>query len=81
MRSILIFRRIPESEQNDAWEVVSKNLVNRLAQKLDLDHHDLDLQLSRAHRSPQNLILIKAEDQFMPSLLTGIMRTTYEEGL
>ena len=53
MRSILIFRRIPESEQNDAWEVVSKNLVNRLAQKLDLDHHDLDLQLSREHRSPQ----------------------------
>ena len=49
MRSILIFRRIPESE----WEVVSKNLVNRLAQKLDLDHHDLDLQLSREHRSPQ----------------------------
>ena len=81
MRSILIFRSIPESEQNDAWEVVSKNLVNRLGQKLDLDHHDLDLQLSRAHRSPPNLILIKAEDQFMPSLLTGIMRTTYEEGL
>ena len=49
MRSTLIFHGITESEQSDAWEDVSKNLVNLLAHKLDLDHYQLGLQLSRAY--------------------------------
>ena len=54
MRSTLIFHGITESEQSDAWEDVSKNLVNLLAHKLDLDHYQLDLQLSRAHPIPKS---------------------------
>ena len=53
MRSTLIFCGIPESEQSDAWEDVSKNLVNLLAHKLDLDHYELDLQLT-AHFTPKS---------------------------
>ena len=47
MRSTLIFRGIPESEQSNTRKDVFKNLVNPLTDKLDLDHCELKLQLSR----------------------------------
>ena len=73
MRSTLIFRRIPESMYP---KNVSKNLVNLLAHKLELDHYKLDLELSYIveHIVRLSLILIKAAYQFMPTLLTGIMQ-------
>ena len=39
MRSTLIFRGIPEEEQNDSWENVTKHLVNALVKKLRLDYY------------------------------------------
>ena len=54
MRSTLIFRDIPEEEQNDSWENVKKHLVNTLVKKLHLDYYELDLQISGAHRTPKN---------------------------
>ena len=36
MRSTLIFRGIPEKEQNDSWENVTKHLVNTLVKKVTL---------------------------------------------
>ena len=56
MRSTLIFRGIPEEEQNDSWENVTKHLVNTLVKKLRLDYYELDLQIGRAHRTPKNEI-------------------------
>ena len=54
MRSTLIFRGIPEEEQNYSWENVTKHFVNTLVKKLRLDYYELDLQINRAHRTPAN---------------------------
>ena len=54
MRSTLIFRGVPENEQSDAWEDVSRHLVSFLSSKLNLDYDQLGLQLSRAHSTPKN---------------------------
>ena len=54
IRSTLIFRGIPEEEQNDSWENVTKHLVNTLVKKLRLDYYELDLHISQAHRTPKN---------------------------
>ena len=56
MRSILIFRGLPESEKkrNDSWEEVSQNLVSLLAAKVNLDRYELNIQISRAHRTQKS---------------------------
>ena len=55
MRPTLTFLVIIlESEQSNAWQDYSKNLVKLLAQKLDLDHFELDLQVNKAHCSPKS---------------------------
>ena len=54
MRSTLIFRGVPETEYNDTWEEVTQNLISVLAKKLRLDPAELDLQISRAHRTPKS---------------------------
>ena len=51
MRLTLIFRSIPEEEQNDSWQNVTKHLVNTLVKQLRLDYYEL---ISRAHRIPKN---------------------------
>ena len=55
MRSTLIFRGTPESEQSDVWEDVSKNLVNRLC---DMQTRSSPLRvqsaINTAHRSPKS---------------------------
>ena len=53
MRSIFIFQGVPENEQSDAWEDVSGHLVSLLLSRLNLNYDELDLQLSRTHRTPK----------------------------
>ena len=53
MQSKLIFRRVPENEQSDAWEDVARRLVSLLSNRLNLNYDELDLQLSRAHKTPK----------------------------
>ena len=54
-RSILIFRGVPEREQIDSWEDVSRHFSEYLANKLRMDLYKLDKQLSRAHRTPKSV--------------------------
>ena len=52
MRSTLIFCGVPESEKkNDSWEEVFQNLVGLLVAKLNLDHYELNMQISHAYRT------------------------------
>ena len=53
MQSTSIFQGVPENEQSDAWEDVSRHLVSLLSSRLNLNYDELDLQLSRAHRTPK----------------------------
>ena len=54
MRSTLIFRGVPEREQSDSWEDVSRYLSECLANKLGMDLYEVDMQVSRAHRTPKS---------------------------
>ena len=53
MQSKLIFRGVTENEQSDAWEDVARHLVSLLSNRLNLNYDELDLQLSRAHKTPK----------------------------
>ena len=49
------FRGVPEREQSDSWEDVSRYFSEYLANELGMDLHKLDKQLSRAHRTPKSV--------------------------
>ena len=51
MWSKLIFRGVPENQQSFVWEHVSWHLVLLLSSRLNLNYDELDLQLSRAHKT------------------------------
>ena len=51
----MIFRGVPEREQSDSWEVVSRYLSEYLAKKLAMDLYEMDMQVSRAHRTPKSV--------------------------
>ena len=55
MRSTLMFRGVPENEQGDAWEDVSRHLASLLWSRLNLNYDELDLQLSRARKTPKTM--------------------------
>ena len=55
MRSTLIFRGVPERDQSDSWEDVSRYLSEYLANKLGIDLYETAMQVSRAHRTPKSV--------------------------
>ena len=46
VRSTLAFLGVPENEQSDVWEDVSRYLVSLLSSRLNLDYDELDLHLT-----------------------------------
>ena len=75
MRSTLIFRDIPEEEQNDSWENVKKHLVNTLVKKLRLDW----IYRLVEHIGHQKMKVNQCAGRYSPSLLTGAMLMTLED--
>ena len=64
----MIFRGVPEREESDSWEVVSRYLSEYLAKKLAMDLYEMDMQVSRAHHTPKS---VYDNNQYLYSLLTG----------
>ena len=74
LRSTLVFRGVAENEENDAWEDVSQQLVSLLSSRLNLNYDELQLPLSRTHRTPkttEDSVL----DQFLLYLSTGVLQS------
>ena len=55
MRPTLIFRGVPEGEQSDSWEDVSRYLSEYLTNKLDIDIYKVDMKVRRAHHIPKSI--------------------------
>ena len=54
MWSTLIFWGVPENEQSDTWDTISWHRVSLLSSRLlNLNYDELDLQPSRAQRTPK----------------------------
>ena len=53
MQLTFIFLGLPENEESNAWEDVPPHLVSLLSSRLNLNYDELDLELSRAHRTPK----------------------------
>ena len=73
LRSTLVFRVVAENEENDAWEDVSRQLVSLLSSRLNLNYDELELPLSRTHRTPkttEDSVL----DQFLLYLSTVVLQ-------
>ena len=48
-------RGVTEGEQSDSWEDASRYLSEYLAKKLGMDLYELDMQVSRVHRTPKSI--------------------------
>ena len=63
---------------NDSWEEVSQNLVVLLAAKLNLDPYELNMQISRVHRTPKSYIIVTV-DPSLPNPSAGGMSMRLEK--
>ena len=55
MRSTLIFRGLPEGQQCDSWEDVSRYLSEYVANKFGMNLYEVDMQVRRVHRTPKSV--------------------------
>lgn len=55
MRSTLIFRNIKEEADDDDWEKLAQKLVKIFSNLMNYEEHQIDNQISRAHRTPKSL--------------------------